>query len=180
MAHEEIVFRRATPGDESALKALLAEAGLPSQDVGHAEQEFIVALDDGVLIGSVGLERYGGAALLRSLAVKGGLRGRRLGSELYDRIVEHARRGGVTVTYLLTTTAEQFFRARGFERIDRAAVPDALRATAEFKSLCPATAVCMRLRLEDGASPTRRSTPCGRRGRGGPCTTCSTQRSSRT
>jgi amino-acid N-acetyltransferase len=44
---------------------------------------------------------------------------------------------------LLTTTAAPFFTRFGFTSAARDAAPAALRATAEFASLCPASAVCM-------------------------------------
>jgi len=49
--------------------------------------------------------------------------------------------------YLLTTTAETFFVRCGYEVIDRAAVPEEIRATAEFRDLCPASSLCMKKRL---------------------------------
>jgi amino-acid N-acetyltransferase len=51
---------------------------------------------------------------------------------------------------VLTTTAERFCAARGFERIDRGDVPGPIAATAEFRTLCPASAVCLRLRVSPG------------------------------
>ena len=44
---------------------------------------------------------------------------------------------------LLTETAEKFFRAIGYEVIDRRHVPEEIKQSAEFRSLCPASAVCM-------------------------------------
>ena len=44
---------------------------------------------------------------------------------------------------LLTETAEKFFRAIGYEVIDRRHVPQGIKQSAEFRSLCPASAVCM-------------------------------------
>jgi N-acetylglutamate synthase-like GNAT family acetyltransferase len=49
--------------------------------------------------------------------------------------------------YALTTTAEDFAAARGFQRIARTDVPQAIAALPQFKTLCPKTAVCMRLRV---------------------------------
>jgi amino-acid N-acetyltransferase len=151
MPEPVITFRQSEPRDIAALKTLLAAAGLPSQDVGDGHQEFIVACRGNDLVGSVGLEKYEDAALLRSFAVSAELRGLGLGSQLYDRIIAHANARGVKVAYVLTTTAERFCAARGFERVDRTSVPEALRDTPEFRSLCPASAVCMRRRLDDGA-----------------------------
>jgi amino-acid N-acetyltransferase len=43
----------------------------------------------------------------------------------------------------LTETAENFFRGLGYEAIDRRYVPEEIQQSAEFRSLCPASAVCM-------------------------------------
>ncbi|MGR8918854.1 MAG: hypothetical protein ACU85V_04495, partial [Gammaproteobacteria bacterium] len=45
---------------------------------------------------------------------------------------------------LLTETAAAFFEHLGYSRAPRAAAPATIAATAEFASLCPDTAVCMR------------------------------------
>jgi amino-acid N-acetyltransferase len=111
--------------------------------VGAPNQRFLVARDGGALLGCVGLELYGEAALLRSLAVAERSRGVGLGAALADAALEDARRRGVRSLYLLTTTAEGFFARRGFERIARDEVPEAVRGSAEFGALCPASAACM-------------------------------------
>jgi amino-acid N-acetyltransferase len=125
--------------------ALLAAASLPVEDVSLARQEFLVARAGGRLVGCVALERHGDAALLRSFAVVPERRGGGLGTLLFERVVERARERGVAAAYVLTTTAERFCLAHGFERIDRAAVPAAIAATGQFRTLCPATAACFRL-----------------------------------
>jgi amino-acid N-acetyltransferase len=53
--------------------------------------------------------------------------------------------------YLLTTTAEGFFARRSYEKVDRDAVPGVIKETAEFQSLCPASAVCMVRHLGPGS-----------------------------
>ena len=160
MPPPEIAFRPSSAEDLVAVRALLASAALPSEDVRDGEQEYIVAVHDGDLVGCVGLETHGDAGLLRSLVVLPELRCSGVGSALHDRIVAHARARGVRVAYLLTTTAERFFAARGFEHIDRATVPGALLATPEFRSRCPATAVCMRRSLDGLHEPGRCGDPC--------------------
>ena len=147
MARDDVAFHPAEPADIPRLKALLASVGLPSGDVQHAEQDYILAFGGGELVGSVGLEKRGEVALLRSLAVVPASRRRGLGGQLYDRILAHALASGVREAYVLTTTAERFCAARGFERVERSSVPEALRTTAEFRSLCPTSAVCMRRSL---------------------------------
>ena len=46
--------------------------------------------------------------------------------------------------WLLTTSARDYFAQRGYVVTLRDEVPDAVRATAQFSSLCPASAVAMR------------------------------------
>jgi protein-tyrosine-phosphatase len=45
--------------------------------------------------------------------------------------------------FLLTQTAQRFFEHQGYRVIDRQSVPRDVQGSAEFRSLCPASAVCM-------------------------------------
>jgi N-acetylglutamate synthase-like GNAT family acetyltransferase len=65
---------------------------------------------------------------------------------------QQASRRGVASLYLLTTTAEPLFARWGFRRIERDAAPAAVRATKQFASLCPSSAVMMALALKGEAS----------------------------
>jgi amino-acid N-acetyltransferase len=140
-------FHAAAAADLDDVRDLLRSAGLPASDVGQDRQEFLLAREGERLVGTVGIEVHGRDGLLRSLAVVDGRRGQGLGGALYERAVGLAALRGVRTLYLLTTTAEKFFAARGFDRVDRQAAPNALRETPEFASLCPATAACMRREL---------------------------------
>jgi amino-acid N-acetyltransferase len=144
-----IQFRAAGAADQLAILALLRGAELPVEDIRAAggRQDFIVAMAGDRLAGCVAIEVSGDACLLRSFAVDPERRGGGLGSALYERILARASLRGVAQVYALTTTAERFFAKRGFERIDRAAAPAAVAASEEFRGLCPASAVCLRLRL---------------------------------
>lgn len=144
---DAIRYEQATPGDLHEIRALLAGLRLPAQDVGDPHQGFIVARAARELVGCVGLERYGDDALLRSLAVTPGMQAEGIGTALYGHALAEARRTGVRALYLLTTTAEPFFARAGFARIERSQLPPAVAASAEVRSLCPASAACMRLLL---------------------------------
>lgn len=133
----------AEPRDIEAIRALLVDLGLPASDLGAASQHFIVAREGGSLVGCVGLEIHGSAALLRSLAVEPARQGAGVGRALYRRALAEARSRGVTALYLLTTTADRYFAREGFATIGREEVPAAVRASAEFGALCPASAACM-------------------------------------
>jgi amino-acid N-acetyltransferase len=60
-----------------------------------------------------------------------------------------ARQAGVGALYLLTTTAADYFRLRGYSDVARAAVPPAVAGHAQFRSLCPASATCLRKEMEE-------------------------------
>lgn len=139
------VLRPAAPEDWPAIAALLSQHGLPI--VGAAEHlaHFIVAEEAGAMAGVAGLEVYGDAALLRSVAVAEP--GTGLGSALVTAAIDHARAVGVHDVILLTTTAARFFPRFGFARIEREAVPAALLASEEFRGACPASAETLALRL---------------------------------
>jgi amino-acid N-acetyltransferase len=82
-------------------------------------------------------------ALLRSLVVVPARRGAGLGGRLVDELERRAAGWGVRRWWLLTTTAEAFFAARGFRVVERSAAPEAMRATGQFSGGCGGSAVCM-------------------------------------
>ena len=138
-----VSVERAGAGDLEAIRALLAACALPSADVGREGQLFLVAREGGVLVGCVGLEPYGEAALLRSLAVTTERRGRGISLALHGAVVAEARSRGIRELYLLTTTVAPLLARWGFREIPREAVPEAVRRSPEFATLCPAAATCM-------------------------------------
>jgi amino-acid N-acetyltransferase len=108
--------------DATAVRALLAAAGLPVADLADAPLADFLGCGAGEdLAGAIGLETYGSVALLRSLAVTLDWQGRGLGFALLAHAEWAARQRGIAALYLLTTTAEAFFVRRGYVRIPRAA-----------------------------------------------------------
>jgi len=124
--------------------ALLRGAGLPTADLASAPDLHLWVLEsEGSIIGVIGMERFGMYALLRSLAVAPRHRQRGLGHQLVALLERDVQADGIEQLVLLTETAERFFRAVGYEIIDRRHVPEESKQSAEFRSLCPASAVCM-------------------------------------
>jgi len=147
MRPDPVTLRPATPADDAGLRAFLVAAGLPADDVEAGRQDYLLAEEGGRLVGSVGLEVVGADGLVRSLAVATDRRGRGLAGALHEGALGLARRRGLSALYLLTTTAEAYAARKGFECIPRAEVPPAILALPQFRTLCPASAACMRLRL---------------------------------
>ena len=131
------------PGEEEALLDLLARCRLPEAGVRRHLANALVARADGRIVGSAVLELYPEGALLRSVAVDAGSRGRGLGARLTGEALDLARRRGARRVFLLTETAARFFPRFGFREIARPAVPESVRASEEFASACPASALAM-------------------------------------
>lgn len=142
-------FRRADRTDLPQVLDLLTQARLPLAGVEAHLNSFLLAFRDDLLIGCAGLERYGAAALLRSVAVAEGERNTGLGKQLVRRLLEQARAEGVESIILLTTTAAAFFQKLGFIPISRAEAPQAVQCSVEFQEACPASATVMRLDLAE-------------------------------
>lgn len=134
----------ASPSDERRIKELLSSCGLPHEDITPQHlHHFWLLKKENQIVGVVGLEVLASCALLRSLAIDPSYRGEGLGSQLAQQVEKYARSLNVNALYLLTTTAESFFTKRGYKKVQRETLPERIQGTAEFRSLCPATAVCM-------------------------------------
>jgi amino-acid N-acetyltransferase len=126
--------------DRAGAMRLLQAADLPTADLTDAHMaDFFYSGPSAAPFGVVGVEFRGSHALLRSLAVASDKRGSGLGSALVEKAESHARARGARSIFLLTTTAEGFFKSRRYVPADRATAPDAIRASREFADLCPAS-----------------------------------------
>jgi amino-acid N-acetyltransferase len=137
------VIRAATPADLPLVERLLTESALPLDGVRESLSDFVVAEAGGDIVGVAGLECCRDDAILRSVAVRPEWRSRGLGRALVTRAIAEAEARGIKALYLLTTTAERYFPSFGFRKIERAQVPDAVRATVEFTKACPDSATVM-------------------------------------
>ncbi len=126
------------------MRRLLEDTGLPTADLcGSHRVRFLAVGSASAPHGVVGLECFGTVGLLRSLAVPPASRGQGLGKALVAAVEHAAGQSGVRRLFLLTTTAQAFFAALGYVPTDRDQIPEAIRATAEFSTLCPSTAVVL-------------------------------------
>ncbi|MFC4450135.1 arsenic resistance N-acetyltransferase ArsN2 [Halorussus aquaticus] len=144
MTTPSITVREAESAELNRIEELLESNGLPSQDVREKPSCFFVGREDAEFVGIGGVEPHGSNGLLRSVVVAEPHRGQGYGTALCDALEDRARTSGIETLYLLTTTAAAFFRRRGYEVIDREAVPENVRETTEFADLCPSSATCLR------------------------------------
>lgn len=140
---EDVTIRFADSKDKEAIKNLLSVSGLPYEDIADHIPHFIVAKKDNTLVGAVGIELLGDVGLLRSLTVSPTYRNNGIGRFLCERMIAYASLQGVRQLYLLTVSAEGFFKKYGFQKIEREGAPLPIQGTKEFKTLCPVAAVCM-------------------------------------
>lgn len=140
-------IREARRQDLPAVEALLRSFNLATAGVAQHLPGFLVLEDAGRIVASAGLEFYGAAALLRSVAVQEAYRNRGLARAMVSQLLDHARSQGMSAVYLLTTTAQQYFQRLGFETVPREVVDPDVTTSAEFGDSCCATAVAMRLAL---------------------------------
>jgi N-acetylglutamate synthase-like GNAT family acetyltransferase/protein-tyrosine-phosphatase len=148
-AEEGGIVRLARTDELDAIRQLVVAAGLPDAQLADQFPGAFVLVQEGErIVGTAGLEIHGDWGLLRSLAIAPSRRGAGLGRKLAENRLTAARALGLRGVYLLTTTPPEFFAGLGFEPVAREDVPSALRRSSEFATVCPASAVCMVLRLE--------------------------------
>lgn len=134
--------------DYAGALRLLQRADLPTSDLTEAHmRHFFYIGSPTALVGLVGVEFHGPDALLRSLVVVPECRSRGMGARLVERAEAYARDRGSVAVYILTTTAESFFRARGYVTASREQAPVGIKETSEFSSLCPASSAFLSKRL---------------------------------
>lgn len=139
----ELKYSYAAPADLAGIQALLAQCGLPLEGLESAIEHCLVARSGAELVGVVALEVCSRFGLLRSLAVSPDHRRRKVGEGLCARMITHAQLQRLERLYVLTTAAEPFFLARGFSRVARESVPAEIQAAAQFRRICPRSALCM-------------------------------------
>jgi N-acetylglutamate synthase-like GNAT family acetyltransferase len=134
----------AIDGRDDGLRAALLDAGLPIDDLDQSNGRFFRYERSGVLTGFGGFEPYGGDALLRSVVVLPEARGTGAGRQITSALLGEMRAGGIGRAYLLTDTAEAFFRHLSFAATPRETAPDAIRATKQATTICASAAMLTR------------------------------------
>jgi arsenite methyltransferase len=152
-------IRETAAAERAALRALLEECGLPPMGFADPALRMWAAFAGGELVGMAGLEPHGTTGLVRSVATRPAWRGRGVADALVGAVVGAAAAAGMARLWLLTESAEEYFRRRGFTTVPRAAADPQLAASAEFQSGHCAAAVLMTRPLAAGGvqavDPTR-------------------------
>ena len=153
-------------GERGVLARTLAKAKLPAADVDHPGRLFWRFEDpDQVPLGYGGLEVHGKDALLRSVLTLPPAQGRGVGCAMVAALEVEAAALACRSIWLLTLDAAPFFARLGYAACPRETAPEAIRATEQWQSLCPASATLMSKPLPRPAKPRppRRAAPRLRR-----------------
>lgn len=132
------------PGEREALAHALANAGLTVDDLDEPGRLFWrYETGDDLPVGYGGLEIHDRDALMRSIVTLPPARRHGVGAAIVAALEVEAAALGARAVWLLTTSAAAFFVDRGYAVVERAAVPEAIRATRQFAQLCPASATVL-------------------------------------
>lgn len=143
-----IQIDNARPEEKELVVSLLKEANLLTEDLPDGLRNFLLAKQDGVLVGVAGLELFGFVGLLRSVAVIPTHKGKGIAGQLVAQLLAGADERGLREVYLITTTADRYFDRYGFAPVNREQVPEAIQQTRQFSGLCPSSAVVMERNLK--------------------------------
>jgi len=144
------IIDKATKSDYKAITNLLLKTNLPLEGIESHLENFLIVRNvtagdsQGTLIACAGLEIYGNSTLLRSVAVHPDFQGKGYGSQLVDEMIELARKKHITRLFLLTDTAEEYFKKRGFVTVSRDKIPSDMKNSVEFTFLCASSPTMMR------------------------------------
>lgn len=127
---------RPIAADAPEVVAALEAAGLPTEDLTDSGRTFFALEDAGEPVAYGGSELYGDNVLLRSVVVLPGHRGKGHGRAVTEAVLADAASAGANRAFLLTTTAEDFFRHDGFTPLERRDAPPAILATRQAATIC--------------------------------------------
>lgn len=135
---------KAGPADKEVVTSLLKEADLLTDDLPTGLEHFILARNEGALVGVAGMELFEQVGLLRSIAVSPDHQGKGIARKLVEQLLANADKQEIEAVYLITTTADHYFDRYGFVVVNREQVPEAIQQTRQFSGLCPTSAVVMK------------------------------------
>jgi len=118
--------------ERDGLKAALARAGLPTDDLQDDGPLFWRFERDDVPVGFAGIELHGSDAVLRSLLTLPPVRQQGIGGAMIDKMEIEARARGASAIYLLTRDFVAYFTKLGYAPCGRERLPPAIAAAGPF------------------------------------------------
>lgn len=142
-----LLFQPASPTDWNEIRNLLTANRLQVQGALNHLSNFVVATENGRVVGAIGMEVYGDSGLIRSLVVASNMRGRKIARRLIKQLIARAHTRQVGALYLLSGPVDDLFQSFGFEKMARADMPTKLYVSSEMQGPSSASPTGMRLIL---------------------------------
>ncbi|MHA1125914.1 MAG: arsenic resistance N-acetyltransferase ArsN2 [Candidatus Heimdallarchaeota archaeon] len=150
MLDETQIIEKASANDLNDIHQLLQMVNLPIGGVKENVDNFLVLKDNSTkLIGCIGLELYAEYALLRSAAVHPENQNQGIGKKLTETTITYAKKIGIKKLFLITNTAEEYFKKIGFTVVQENEIPSSVKQSVEFTFQCAKTGKTMILSLEE-------------------------------
>ena len=124
-------------------KELLLANSLPASDLDEAPVQFFGIKENDRLIAIGALEIYGTNALVRSVAVHCTYQNNGYGVKIVQFLERKATELEISKLFLLTTTAEDFFKKLEYLPIQRNLCPPEILSSGQFRDICPQSASCL-------------------------------------
>ncbi|MDE3182543.1 MAG: GNAT family N-acetyltransferase [Bacteroidota bacterium] len=144
---QSIKIVKAKEDQRQSIISLLQSENLPTEDLPGSLDNFLVALEGDEVVAAIGLEQLANCGLLRSMVVNKEHRNRSIASGLVKELESGALALGINCIYLLTETAPLYFERKGYKTVTRDETPEAIKASSEFKNVCPVSAIVMKKNL---------------------------------
>lgn len=125
------------------VKELLLSSNLPTSDLNNAPIHFFGMKKNNKLIVTGALEVYGNNAVLRSVAVSNNFQNNGYGKQIVRYLEEVALEMKISHLFLLTTSAENFFKKLKYLPIQRHSCPPKILSSSQFTDICPQSSVCL-------------------------------------
>lgn len=142
-----VLFQQASPTDWNEIRNLLTASRMPVQGALNHLSNFVVATENGRVVGAIGMEVYSDIGLVRSLVVASNMRGRAIAKRLVKHLIQRAQTRGLGALYLLSGPGDPLFLRHGFEKMPRADMPTKLFVSTELQGPTSSSPVALRLFL---------------------------------
>ncbi|QFT90944.1 N-acetylglutamate synthase [Bacillus sp. THAF10] len=143
-------MRTATNEDYWTLRSFLEQANISTARLEEKIENFILLeKEDGAICGTIGIEAYGDAGLLRSLVIGPSIKQFQL-LQLFEHTQQHAKKQNLKKLYLITnkTNYIQFFELLNFYPQSLEAAPQEMRHSDFFKEIVGKQKECTLMKCE--------------------------------
>lgn len=122
---------------------LLQQNNLYTEGITEKNVQFFAMYEEEIVLGIGAFTVCGEFAMLRSVCINHRYQKRGLGNVLCNQLFIKAKELGLENIYLLTDTAERFFKKQNFNRIKREELPKVLENNILVQSACSMNSVVM-------------------------------------